>query len=68
LQAALRKNKAAQATFTSLSPSRKREYIEWIADAKRDETRAKRLKEAIELLSDGKSLNWKYERKKAKAR
>jgi uncharacterized protein YdeI (YjbR/CyaY-like superfamily) len=59
--AALKKNKKALATFEAFSPSHKREYIEWIAEAKREETRAKRIKSAIEMLAKGKSRNWKYQ-------
>lgn len=60
LAAALKKNKKAQATFEGLSPSHKREYIEWITEAKREETCARRLKTAIEWLAEGKPHNWKY--------
>jgi uncharacterized protein YdeI (YjbR/CyaY-like superfamily) len=57
---ALRKSKKALAAFEKLSPSCKREYIEWIVEAKREETRAKRMKTAIEWITQGKSRNWKY--------
>ncbi|HEY1789217.1 MAG TPA: YdeI/OmpD-associated family protein [Verrucomicrobiae bacterium] len=60
IAAALAKNKKSLATFKTLSPSQRREYIEWITQAKRDETRARRMKTAIEWLSQGKSLNWQY--------
>jgi uncharacterized protein YdeI (YjbR/CyaY-like superfamily) len=63
LSAALLKNKKARAGFNHLSPSHKREYIEWINDAKADETRARRLAQAIEWIAEGKSRNWKYERR-----
>jgi len=58
---ALKANKKASATFAAFSPSCKREYIEWIADAKRDETRDKRIATAIEWISEGKQRNWKYQ-------
>jgi len=58
--AALRKNKAALSTFEKFSPSCKREYVEWITEAKRDETRARRLKTAIEWMAQGKPHSWKY--------
>lgn len=61
LTAALKKNRKAQAGFEALSPSHKREYIEWITEAKTDETRARRLAQAIEWMAEGKSRNWKYE-------
>lgn len=56
----LRKNKKALATFESFSPSHKREYLEWITEAKRDETRNNRIKLAIEWMAEGKPKNWKY--------
>ena len=58
---ALKANKKAGAAFAAFSPSCKREYVEWIADAKRDETRDKRIETAIEWISEGKRRNWKYE-------
>ena len=58
--AALKKNKKALATFENFSPSHKREYVKWVTEAKREETRAKRLKTTIELLAKGKPRNWKY--------
>ena len=58
--AALAPNPAAQATFEAGSPSFKREYVEWIVDAKTEATRAKRLAQAIGWLAEGKSRNWKY--------
>ncbi|MGH8173048.1 MAG: YdeI/OmpD-associated family protein, partial [Rhodanobacteraceae bacterium] len=60
LAALLKKNKKARATFEAFSPSHRREYVEWITEAKREETRAKRLATAIEWLAEGKSRNWKY--------
>jgi uncharacterized protein YdeI (YjbR/CyaY-like superfamily) len=60
LIAALKKNKKAQATFDGFSPSNKREYVEWITDAKTDETRERRLKQSIEWMAEGKTRNWKY--------
>jgi uncharacterized protein YdeI (YjbR/CyaY-like superfamily) len=62
LQAALNKNRKARATFDRLSASRQREYVEWITEAKREETCKKRLATAIEWLADGRSRNWKYGR------
>lgn len=62
LDAALRKNAPARAAYQRLSPSHQREYVEWLEEAKRDETRKRRLATTIEWLSEGKSRNWKYER------
>jgi uncharacterized protein YdeI (YjbR/CyaY-like superfamily) len=61
LAAALKKNAAAAKTFEDFAPSHRREYIEWITEAKREETRAKRLATAVEWLAEGKARNWKYE-------
>lgn len=60
LLAALRKNKTAQKSFEGFSPSHRREYIEWITEAKTDTTREKRIKTTIEWLVEGKGRNWKY--------
>ncbi|SMC95495.1 YdeI/OmpD-associated family protein [Pedobacter africanus] len=48
--------------FNNFSPSQKKEYIEWITEAKTEATREKRLKTAAEWISEGKHRNWKYER------
>ena len=60
LAAALKRNKAAAKTFENFSPSHRKEYIQWITEAKRDETREKRLITAIEWMAEGKPRNWKY--------
>jgi uncharacterized protein YdeI (YjbR/CyaY-like superfamily) len=60
LAKALKRNKAAQATFDNFSPSNKREYVAWITEAKTDVTRGKRLETAIEWMAEGKPRNWKY--------
>ena len=62
LSAALKKNKKAQAAFEAFSYSHRKEYVEWITEAKTDETRQRRLATALEWLAEGKSRNWKYER------
>ncbi len=59
--AAMKKNKKAATVFAAFSPSAKREYVEWIADAKRPETREKRIVTAVEWISEGKQRNWKYQ-------
>jgi uncharacterized protein YdeI (YjbR/CyaY-like superfamily) len=61
LKAALAKNKKAAAQFEAFSPSRRREYVEWIDDAKRDETKTKRIAQAVEWIAEGKGRNWKYQ-------
>ena len=60
LAAALKKNRKAQAAFDAFSPSHRREYVEWIAEAKQDATRDKRIATALQWLAEGKSRNWKY--------
>ena len=60
LAAALLKNKKAKAEFEKFPPSHKREYVEWITGAKREETRTRRLQTAIQQIAEGKSQNWKY--------
>jgi hypothetical protein len=60
---ALRVNPRALAAFNAFSASHKREYIEWISEAKTDDTRQRRMATAIEWLSEGRSRNWKYEKK-----
>ena len=60
---ALNKNKKALKTFENFSPSKRKEYVEWVTEAKTEETKNKRLETAVEWISEGKSRNWKYERK-----
>ena len=60
LQAALKKHRAAGATFAGLSPSHRREYVQWITEARQETTRQKRLATAIEWLSEGKPRHGKY--------
>ncbi len=59
--AALRRNRKASAVFAKFSPSCKREYVDWIAEAKREETRQKRIVQAVEWIAEGKQRNWKYQ-------
>ena len=61
MRAAIDANAAAKACFDTFPPSARRDYVEWITEAKRDETRAKRLAQAVEWLAEGKRRNWKYE-------
>ena len=60
LTAALKKNAGARKTFENFSPSHRREYIEWITEAKRDETRKQRVATTLKWLTEGKARNWKY--------
>ncbi|HUN87975.1 MAG TPA: YdeI/OmpD-associated family protein [Terriglobales bacterium] len=59
---ALKKNEKAHAAFDSFSYSRKKEYVEWITEAKTEETRERRMATALEWIAEGKSRNWKYEK------
>ena len=58
--AALRQKKGALAKFEAFSPSARREYVEWLLEAKREATRAKRLATAVDWIAEGKPRNWKY--------
>jgi len=60
LAVALRKNKTDAQAFEGFSKSHRREYIEWITEAKREDTRRKRIATALEWLAEGKPRNWKY--------
>jgi uncharacterized protein YdeI (YjbR/CyaY-like superfamily) len=57
----LKKNKKAFAAFENFSPRCQREYVEWITETKREETRIKRIQTAIQWIATGKSRNWKYQ-------
>ena len=58
--AALKKKPKARATFENFSPTNQREYVQWVGEAKRDQTREQRLKTSILWLAEGKPRNWKY--------
>ena len=62
LAAALGRNRKAAATFEDFSPSNRRDYVEWIAEAKGVETRRRRLATAVAWMAQGKPRNWKYAR------
>jgi len=62
LMAALGKNKKAKVTFDAFSPSHRREYVEWIVEAKQEATRQRRLAQAIAWMAEGKVRMWKYVR------
>lgn len=57
---ALKKDKKALSNFEAFSPGKKKDYIEWITEAKTEVTREKRMATAVEWISEGKSRNWKY--------
>lgn len=61
LAAALRRSRRAAKAFDEFPPSHRREYLEWITDAKRADTRARRIAQAVEWIAEGKGRNWKYE-------
>ena len=58
----MKKNKKALATFEAFPPSHKKEYVQWDVEAKAEDTKARRLAQAIEWMAEGKSKNWKYEK------
>ncbi|MYM89157.1 hypothetical protein GTP91_18515 [Rugamonas sp. FT82W] len=62
LTAALKEVPAAYRHFEAFSPSKKRDYAEWIAEAKTEATRTRRREQAVEWIAEGKARNWKYEK------
>jgi uncharacterized protein YdeI (YjbR/CyaY-like superfamily) len=62
LTTALKKNKTASKIFAEFSPSKKREYVDWIGEAKQEATKLRRVAQAVEWIVEGKSRNWKYEK------
>ena len=56
----LKKNKKALAVFEGFSYSHKKEYTEWITEAKAEATRKRRIDTAIQWMTEGKARNWKY--------
>jgi len=62
LKSALAMSAAAREKFRGLPPSHKREYVEWITEAKREETRRRRIQTTVEWIAKGRTRNWKYER------
>lgn len=60
-QTALARKPKALKHFDAFSPSQRREYIEWVVEAKREDTRTRRIAQAVEWLAEGKRRNWKYE-------
>ncbi|SFU93177.1 YdeI/OmpD-associated family protein [Pseudoduganella namucuonensis] len=62
LDAALARREPALANFNAFTPGKRREYIEWLEEAKTEATRLRRLEQAVEWIAEGKSRNWKYEK------
>lgn len=60
---AIKKNKKALKTFERFTPSHKREYVEWITEAKTDDTKNKRMETAVDWMAEGKPRMWKYIKK-----
>ncbi len=60
---ALKNNNAAQSIFDQFSPSNKKEYLNWVTEAKTEKTREERLAKAVEWMSEGKTRLWKYQKK-----
>ena len=61
--AGLKQNRKAKKTFDDFPPGKRREYIAWVTEAKRPETRRRRIETSLAWLAEGKSHSWKYERK-----
>ena len=59
---ALAKNKKAKTAYDAFAPSHRREYLQWITEAKTDATRDRRIEQAVEWIAEGKQRNWKYQR------
>jgi uncharacterized protein YdeI (YjbR/CyaY-like superfamily) len=59
--AALAKAPKARAALDGFPPSARRDYLDWVAEAKQESTRAKRIATAVEWLSEGKRRHWKYQ-------
>ena len=64
LSAALKKNKKAAATFDEFSYTNRKDYVEWITEAKQQATRERRIRQAVEWMAEGKPRNWKYMKNK----
>jgi uncharacterized protein YdeI (YjbR/CyaY-like superfamily) len=62
LTTALKKNKTAAKIFAEFSPGKKREYVDWIVEARQEATKLRRVAQAVEWIAEGKSRNWKYEK------
>ncbi len=60
---ALKKHKKAKLVFDNFAPSHRKEYLQWITEAKTEETRNKRMATALEWIEEGKGKNWKYAKK-----
>ena len=63
LTAALARNAKAHATYAAFPPGKRRDYVEWITEARAAATRARRVASSVEWMAEGKSRNWKYERR-----
>lgn len=63
LHRALAKNRAARTAFEKFPPSHRRDYVEWVTEAKTDATRDRRIEQAIEWIAEGKPRHWKYQKK-----
>lgn len=61
-KAALSRNAKARKFFEAFSPSAQREYVDWIGETKSEDTRERRLAQAMEWIAEGKKRNWKYEK------
>lgn len=60
-RAALDASPAAAKQFDAFAPSKRRDYVEWVVDAKRAETRASRIAQSVDWIAEGKARHWKYQ-------
>jgi uncharacterized protein YdeI (YjbR/CyaY-like superfamily) len=61
-KAALKKRRGALEAFEGFSASQKRDYVQWLTEAKTAETRQRRLDTAVQWIAGGKTRNWKYKK------
>ena len=67
LKAALARNARARSTFEGFPPSARRDYVEWLTEARQPQTRTRRVATAVKWLAEGKRRNWKYEQRPGRA-
>jgi uncharacterized protein YdeI (YjbR/CyaY-like superfamily) len=60
---ALKENKQAWTIWENFAPGHRKEYVQWITEAKTEATLEKRLQQTIEGVAEDKGRNWKYEKK-----
>lgn len=61
--AALDSQPAAREAYDGFAPSKQRDYLEWVLEAKQPATRARRIAQSVAWLAEGKARHWKYQRR-----